>query len=344
MIVYIAYFFFIIVLAVFTQNARNGKNTFLFWSILVMWLMIGFRSIAIGSDTADYAQQFIRTEHLNLQYVKEPLFAIATYAIRQLTDNFNIYFLIIESVYCLSLYLLLKKFLNNSIEALIAISLLFLLGIYAFSVAGLRQTIAIGFVILALLATVKKKWWLYAICIALATGFHNSALMMIPMFLFPKIGLKRFAVPLVVGMVLLGLFAPQEIISFLSAEDSMVGDRYGTYGTVYESHQNFTGFFLQLILVSLAHYRRDKIVMTEELKNLFFNMAYLGLGFQSMTIVVAEFFRVSFYFCIFDIVLAPLALSTYGKNRNFIYLAFMIGCLFYIFVLAQESVIPMVRQ
>ena len=68
---------------------------------------------------------------------------------------------------------------------------------------------------------------------------------------------------------------------------------------------------------------------------MFFMMAYIGLAFQATSGVLFEMFRISFYFCIFDIVLVPLALSTFkGSNSTFIKTAFVLGCLVYIFLLA----------
>lgn len=340
MLIYLFYFLFIIVLALIMKTYRKGLIIFGLLSIGVMWLMIGLRSVSIGYDTIDYVQSFLGSTTLRLEGTTEPLYVIATYAIRQMTDSVGAYFLIMEAVLCISLFLLIKGFLNNTIEALIAISLFFLLGIYAFSVAGLRQTIAIGFIVLAFLAAEQKKWIFYVLYITIAYGFHNSSIIMAPMFLLRKKNMSRVAIPLVIGMLLLAQIMPDNIISFLYSEETIISERFGQYGTVYESSQNYSGFFLQLILVVIAYIRRDRINLPPETKNFYFNMAYFGLGFQSMTIVIAEFFRISFYFCIFDIIIVPLALSTFTRNKNTVYTVFMIGCLVYIFLLAKSNVLP----
>ena len=340
---YILFFILVIILSQFLKNNNHGNAVFLSLSIGIMWLMIGFRPIYIGSDTASYSETFQKILTLNTKGSREPLFFISTYLIRLLTDNLHVYFLIMESVYCVALFHIMKKYLNNPNESLIAVTLLYLLGFYAFSVAGLRQTIAIGFIILAFIAADNKKWLYYVLCVALAFGFHNTALIALAIPLFTRISIRKVAIPLILAMVIVANYMPANIIDFMSSEDSFVGERYGNYGTIYESSQNYTGFFLQLIIVALAHIRYNYINLNTETKKLFFNMAYIGLGFQAMTVVVAEFFRVSFYFCIFDIVLAPLALSTFTKNKGTIYTLFIIGCLLYIFVLAQGSVIPMTK-
>lgn len=341
MITYILYFIFIIVIALYLNGYQNGRNWFLILSIGLMWLMIGLRSIDIGYDTRDYVQAFLTANSFSFSDTKEPLFWATTSFIRLFTDNYNIYFLLIQSAYCISLFLLLKRHLATTIESLIAITLIFLLGIYAFSASGLRQTIAIGFVILAFLTAEKEKWFAYALCIAIAFGFHNSSLMMAPMFLLRKVNLNRVAIPMVIAMFIVAQVMPENIVELMYSRDSILESRYGNYGTIYESKQNYSGFILQLILVIMVFIRRNKINLPSETKNFFFNMAYLGLGFQSMTVVIAEFFRISLYFCIFDIVLVPIALTTFTRNKKIIYSGFMIGCLIYIFLLAKGNVMPM---
>ena len=57
-----------------------------------------------------------------------------------------------------------------------------------------------------------------------------------------------------------------------------------------------------------------------------------------MVVVVAEFYRVSFYFAIFDIVLIPLAFSTLPKNISGIAkAAFVLIGLIYLFFIGQGA-------
>lgn len=341
MLLYILYFALIIFFAQSLGNNENGEKNYLIFAFGVMWLMIGLRPISVGVDTYSYVDAFLRIKLDYLKESKEPLYVISTYLIRQVTDNYHIYFLIMQSGYCLALYYLLKKYLHTPREALVSIVLLFLLGVFAFSVAGLRQTIAIGFVIFAALAAEESKWKQYALFMAIAVGFHTSALTMAPMFLLRKFDLKYYSFLLVFAMGYVGYLMPGDVLSFLVPKDSIVEERFGYYGTIYESSQNYTGFFLQLIVVVFAFIRKQQIDIPKETKNFLFNMAFIGLGFQSMTIIVAEFFRLSLYFCIFDVVLAPLAISSFGKSKSIVRVLFIIGCLFYIFILAGTNVLPL---
>lgn len=347
MLQYYLYFVFIVFFCITLDKetkiqllqSRTKSVTYIKLVIGAMWFIIGLRGVNYGVDTRGYVNHFLYVTNLDLKESKEPLYDILTYIIRCVTDNYHVLFFICSAGYCIALYTLMRRYFSSAYQVLAAICILFLLGIFAFSMAGIRQTIAMGFTIFAFIEADRGNWKKFLLWIAIAFGFHNSSLIMLCIYPLRYINMGKYGFLLAAAFFSISFIMPQSVIDVLQGQE-MVSERFGSYGTIYESHQNYSGFILQVILLLVAFLRKKHLKMNEKTRNLFFNMAFLGVATQSMTMIIAEFFRVSLYFCVFDIVLVPLALMTFTGKNNYIYrFIFIAGCLLYIFVLSS-GVLP----
>ena len=233
----------------------------------------------------------------------------------------------------------MRKYLKSSNEILIGVFVLFIFQIYAFSVAAMRQTFALGFVILAFLEADKGRWKRFLLWIALGIGFHNSAVLGLIIYPLRNINLGKYGIFLVAALFGLSLALPRDFMMLIQQYIGFESDlRYFNYGSSYESELSLSGFIMQLIPLVIIYIRRDKLRLDNHTKNLFLNCAYLGAGLQSIVVVVAEFYRVSFYFAIFDIVLIPLAFSTLSpQTSRIVKTAFILVSLLYLFIISTGS-------
>lgn len=350
--VYYLYFFFLILFCIVLSKTtsiqlqhKSSPVLYLLLVILFMWIIIGCRDITVGSDTPDYVKDFRgMTYNKAIGSSSEVVFALVTYAIRSITDNYHVYFFLMSIIYCSGLYFLLKRYLHKSDEILIAICVLFLFGIYYLSVAAMRQIAAIGFTIYAFMSADKGRWKSFLLLVGIAFCLHNSSLITLLFYPLKRLNLKSFGILIVAGFFILSLVIPKDFMMMLQFAMDSDEIKYSQYGSSNEEGLSLSGFYLQLIPLIFVYLRRNKIPLKEETKNLFLNCAYLGAGFQALTPVVAEFFRVSIYFSIFDIVLIPLALSSLSKPYRVIGKGlFIAGCLVYLFVLSTENVMPIYK-
>lgn len=344
--VYLLYFTFIILAClVLHQNTRlqlsksRGNVTYLFLCVFLMFLMIGLRDINTGVDTRSYVSNFRHFTLLDLKDSKEPLYVLFVCAIKYVTSNYHVFLCAMGLLYCVSIYKLMRKYLRHSDEILIGIIVLFIFQIYAFSVAAMRQTFALGFVILAFLDVDKGRWKRFLLWIVLGVGFHNSAILGLILYPLRNLNLGKYGILLVFALFGLSLVLPRDFMMLFQQQMGFESDlRYFKYGSSYESELSLSGFIMQMIPLALIYIRRNHIQLEKHTKNLFLNCAYLGAGLQSMVVVVAEFYRVSFYFAIFDIILIPLAFSTLPKSLSGVAkIAFLLACLLYLFVIGQGA-------
>lgn len=320
---------------------KDVRIRYLYWLMGGLWLLIGMRDILYGRDTLGYVMHFKEAIVPNWSDNVEPGFHLLEYVTRSITDNYHVFLMIASLSTVVAMYKIMKRYFTDSYEIIAAICIYVLLGILAFNMAAMRQTIAVSIGIFAFMYAADGKWKHFLVCVALAYTFHNSSFVLLALYPLRYIDAKRYGIIGVVTIFLLGVVAPGAVTPFLQANLPME-DRFASYGTIYESSQNYTGFFLQLILVMIAYIRRDYIQLEQKTKNMFFNAAYIGLAIQSLTGALAELYRVSFYFCIFDMILIPIALMTFkgAQSRN-LRIYFIIGALFYIFVLAGGGVLPL---
>ena len=320
---------------------RNVRVQYLILVMLSLWILIGMRNVLYGRDTLGYVMDFKSSTTLDLSQSVEPGYKMLCFIIRLFTDNYHVYLMVTSLSMIIGMYRILKRYLSNSYEIVAAISIYVLLGILAFNMAAIRQTLALSLALFAFIYADEGKWKRFIFCIGIAFLFHNSSFVLLLLYPLKYIDAKWYGLAGVACLFLVGVVAPGAVIPFLQSH-MPIEDRFSQYGTIYESSQNYTGFMLQLILVLIAYVRRDYIRMPVMTKNLFFNVSYIGLAIQSLTISLAELYRLSFYFCVFDIILVPVALSSFtGANAKTIRVCFILGCLFYIFILSGAGVLPL---
>lgn len=327
------------------QLSRKRKRPkFLMWSIIALWVLVGMRNVLYGRDTLGYVMHFKSLTTFNWKDSAEPLFTLTTFLVRCVTSNYHVYLLVTSLPLCVALFYFFRQYLNKSYEILAGICVYTLLGILAFHMAAERQSIAVACGIAAFIYADRGKWKLFLLSVGIAFLFHNSSFVLLILYPMRYLDLKKYGIWGVAVFLAISVFASGAVVPFLHRYMPME-DRFSQYGTTYESSQNYTGFILQLILVLIAYFRQDYLNLEEKTKRLFFNTAYVGLAIQSITQSLAELYRLSFYFCIVDIVLVSLALSTYkGKNAKTFRVLFIIGCLVYIFILSGGGVLPLKQQ
>lgn len=349
-------FFTILILGMFAKNSGKDSRKYLCLMMTFLLLIFALRDVSVGADTLGYTEDFQRFTHMSFAEVwhfafttKEPLYVLLSWIPSLLSTNYTVFLLTWALFPVCSLYNVLKMELHDSTDYMIAILVLFLLGLFAFYVAGIRQTAALSLVLFAgskylktpiklsiksiIKATVVYK---FAAFMAFAYMIHNSSvlfLLAIP-FLFVKV--RWWYVLLAFGLFFVGKYIKTDQIVLLSK--LFFEDRFATYGTVYESSQSLSAFIMQLILFVACFLVKDKLIKKDVQNNFFFNMLFLGLVFQSLSEMMAEMARISFYFSMFAMILVPRAFREYpSNNKKLIYPGFVVVCLYYLFFLTGSN-------
>lgn len=351
-----ALFFTILILGAIVTKYRSGNLIYLTIIMFLLLGIIGLRDTSVGTDTLGYTQDFIRFSYLSFSEMiatastsKEPLYVFVSWLPSILTTNYTAFLLTWALFPVCSLYNVFKEKLQDSKDYMIAIIVFFLLGLFAFYVAGIRQTAALS---LALFAGTKylkkpetiriksvlkdKNIYKFAFFIGLAYMVHNSSILFLIAIPFLFIKVRWWYSILVIGLFFIGKYIHIDQLVVLSK--LFFEERFATYGTVYESSQNTSALIMQCILFFICFAVKGKLVKSNEQNNFLLNMMFLGLVFQSLSSMLAEMSRISFYFTMFSMILVPRAFKEFPtKHRGLLYFGFTIVSIYYLFFLTSSN-------
>ena len=273
---------------------------------------MGLRSYSTGNDTYRYYLKFLQNQNMSWGEVisQGPNFGfqIFTKLISVLTNNYSIYLMIIAGFIMLSIYYFLKE---HSEDVLMSQIMLLSLGFIFFYMTGAKQTIAMGILLFAYTVLCKKKYILFAILVIVAASFHTTAIVFAVAWPLSMLKLKKsyfFVAPVLVAIAYAFRAPIFNFMRMLVIEQ----ERYVLYGTTIVAQLSLTGLYIQLIIFALSLFcLRNKFEEDTQLSGLF-ALYTVGMMFQAMTGIMAEFFRLSMYYSIAGVILLPKAM-----NRGF---------------------------
>lgn len=176
----------------FTQKTENRVIFFLF--LLFLFLMTGAR-YEISGDWNNYIiiyQVFHGADFSTALLISDPGYAILNYIGQKLEfkDTFFVY-MCCSFLFYSFFYFFSKRVKNYWIPLLIAFPYLILV----VSMGYVRQSVAISFVLLAVLYGLERKIWKLMLFSILAMLFHKSAIivfMLFPFFMIPQVFINNF--------------------------------------------------------------------------------------------------------------------------------------------------------
>ena len=353
MMVYILYFSFLVVGACLFK----GKYVlgYLKFAISFLCIIIGCRNIKVGVDTSGYIEDFYQISAMNIDMLikcisetKEPLYYLLSWFISLLSSSPTVFLLFWAMIPSVSLYYFLKEANLSTKGLLLSFLCFFSLGLFAFFVAGIRQTAAKSVVLIAYRCLIKNeiKWRLsfirsksflsFLLWMLVAYYLHNSSILFLLVLPLLKIKVCRWYLPFALFLFFIGNFIK---IGFLVELSTLFfNDRFATYGTVYESSQSINAFIMQLILFTICYIKRNELLKRDYRNRYIFNVLLVGLVFQSMSGMIYEMARVAFYFSIFFLILVPKAIEEYSiELKRILYVGITSLLLVYLFCLSSSN-------
>ena len=165
------------------SGALNSQYpTYIFFALLPMFLLIGFRADYIGADTWVYLRDFERTIINDLSTVMETSRMEHGYIrfvkyVGYITQKPELFQLIYTFVYFIGYYSFAKLLDKNT--GFIFVYFVITLGIFYFLLTGVRQNIAISICLFSIQFLLKRKYSIVALLRALAFTFHKSSLLFV---------------------------------------------------------------------------------------------------------------------------------------------------------------------
>lgn len=321
-----------ILMVVYVAIGQNNKKLYCVIACILLTLGAALRSFKVGPDGAVYADYFktlqtMEFSKIPLVFTKEPTFYYVTKVLQNVGLDLQGWYAIIGGLFAFSVMLIIYLY---SEMPNYSIMVLFSLGYYVFSFTGLRQTVALAIVILSCIFLRKKK---YIVCIALvmlASLFHNSALifLLILPFQFIHFSRKHYVIGICLGGISVIFFKGQMYNLIYSIIEET--ERFEVYKG-YSYGLTWMGYFIQLAIFIFCLFCIEEKQFRDN--KLFFDLSFWGVYFQLFSTLMAEMFRISMYFNIFNIILIAntCRYNKFTKDSKKIALFFVTGMLLYYF-------------
>lgn len=311
MFAYVFLFFLLIVLWLLSLST-NKYNCKVFATIIV-FSVIGLRGVTVGADTLVYKNLY---ESNYIWGSNEFGYTWLTMVCNEAGISFNS-FLVIVAVFCaICFYMFVSKYSKDYIYSLI----IFVgLGNFTMFMTGLRQTIAISMITLALLEMMKNKWYLFFPLVLLASTFHYSAIVILPIYLLKFIKWNRKSI-LVIAISVWGvlLLFGNEIFAVLN---TYFPEQYAD-SLIIAAGKYSLNFLVIAIEVSIFGFcwfylRHKNDNDNDAIWNILLVFQVLTVGLQLQAQSSLQIARIMYYFDVAKIVLIPKAITRVKKDEIF---------------------------
>ena len=194
----------------FLPQKTAKSTTYLAWWMIALALFVGVSDMLGGYDRYIYGELFdevadirqegrdFSTAYIFQQYPTELGYVYLNVLLSYFTANRYIFIFVLTLIIYALYYIDIKRYASDYRMAL----LLFLGLLFFFTFTYLRQMIGVGIAGLSLKYVYERKLWKFVICILLAASFHNSAIILFPIYIIPS---RKYSVGVVIVLMLICL-------------------------------------------------------------------------------------------------------------------------------------------
>lgn len=293
-------------------------------AVAVLCYFAGARDIHVGTDTGNYALMSYRaasTQTFESFWFRSaysawaPLYKMFCWAIVNVARSFSVYLFSIELLIVLPVVIVARKMLRNYCWLAI---LIFGIVFYPMSFNMMRQMIAMGYLLLALVAAMNKRFWRYLVWLVISIGFHTTAIVGVlfyPLVLFAQSQSLGTAIKIIVIFI--------AGIVFVAAAPTLIallpGEHYQAY--IGEGTMSLAGGARMPLLTSLLTiligvfgwlFTRSNALEKERLASIVeMTIVFIfGVACLALSIVSFYLYRIGFFFMYVSILLLPLICSS----------------------------------
>lgn len=329
-------YIFMIIFLVFTlgitmvsKNNEKYSNFFSFIVLIFLTIMIGFR-YDVGTDYKEYERWFY-IWYDNISY-KEPIWGYLVYFLNQIGVEFYILTLIMAFLTNVFIYASLIKRNINGIYLVLGI-IIFSSSFLFISANIMRQGLAIAIFLYCSKFITERKFLKYFFFIIIASGFHISAILLLPLYFFKGITMsfKKFFLLVVISYILIVSPILPTLLSIITTNLPYF-NKYANSTFIINNEINLLaiGVLLKvcigflLFITAPSRFLNDNKLLT--------NFYAIGIIFNILSLYSFLIGRIGIYFQIFEIILIPLFLKNLENKKLKILIFYMMLIIMMLFI------------
>ena len=323
------------------QGHQSGKHHFMrkksdiFVIIVIFWLSAFSFLRTSYNDTANYIGTFNSAQTVAegiangtfTDWTGNPWSMLYRSLMRELTDNYHIYFLIPA---VLSSFAAVKLFKRYSVNPAFSLLIFFSLGTYIMYMAALKQCLAMFFLLLALPYALDKKYIRFYLLVFIAILFHTHAFMfaIVPLLLEKPWGKVTWAL---LGATIFAMLTYDYTLGAFMEYAQSIGALVDE-GELFDGHSiNVLRVLVYWIPALLAlFFRRRLFTDSTKEENLFVNMSIVSAFILTLGLVQAAnlFARMAGYFEIATAIALPWIIKKLFTKQS-AQLVTILACILY---------------
>lgn len=333
----------IIIILGLCLNLRNTRQRdfYILFTGLILILISGLRSIWVGTDdTSIYANYFIENSVKSYSEIwkeegKDPFYYIFNKFIANIFgDDFQIFLIIVSIIFVGSTCHIIRR---ESKNPLVSFIVLLSFGFFFFSMNGIRQSLAISFILLSYIPLKERKLWRFIVLVIIASLFHKTALIFMIFYPIVNLKLNKYTIGLYILLTIACLLRGEQILSSITESASAVDERIANYKI--GNGLTYSGFIQLLLIAILAFSYFKRTIAVNKNNQILYSLLIISIIFQSMAVIIAEMFRVAMYFSIFIILLLPEVFAAVPhNNRKLVSVGICSLFLFYFFFMGFGTI------
>ena len=317
---------------------KNFKILAIFWSILVASILILVSGLRNGiGDTFMYMHSYraIAADPSSANLDRDAGFNLLSILLTYISSDPQVLIFTTALITNLLNIIMFNRY-RSYLELQVYIYITS--GYYFVTMNGIRQCLAAALLFVCTIFIEKGKFKTYCILVILISSFHQSALMMIPLYFVVReeAWSKRMIKLMLVATTCIVLYNIISPLIFKALENT----NYGEYATYDAGGSSLMRTIVNLVPVVLAYIKREEIKEKWTGGNIFVNMSIVNLIFVSLGMFNWVFNRFTLYLQLYNFVLIPFVIKNCfkGKEKRLIY--FLLLVCYFIF-LYYEQVISM---
>ena len=303
----------------FAYYYSGSKRTYCFWVFLYFFICSAVKSLS-NSDLRVYKDIYELNLRRSLNDLvvlveNEELKDIGYHALARIWGGLGGSFLgwtwIVAAIFAASITFLIYKYSNSPFFSLLVILTFYFL----FTMSGLRQTIALSFILLAQYYIIEKKPFHFIVMVFLATIFHVTAICFLPAYYIARMKINWKQWVFIIVSLGITVLTPSSVKNWISV---LLEDQYYEAYAYVNRSLTWSGYIIQFLFVAVCFFVRKSDDYegnkSTHLKceNAFLNLMVVGLCLRGFSTVIAELFRLSYYYAITSMIVLP---NTFAKQR-----------------------------
>lgn len=292
---------------------KNGKKFFAIISFLQLFVLLGCRGLTVGIDTSTYISLFrvlcaggnvIQLEILN----RIMMLGVSRLPIE---NQETVLLCLYAAITLIAFYIFIY---SESYDVYLSVCIFTGMMYYYFSFNAMRQALAMAIVSIAISKLNKEKSLSFLVLVIIASGFHTSALVALPLWIVKKISLKyswklyMIFVVASASMVVIGREVVELLLVFFPSYR-------GYINSVFAEEGNYLNPLMYLAVLTIVTIIWNSTKKNSE-DNLYLVMLGVGTVIYFMSIQVGIVNRIVYYYTMSIIVILPNLFKRIPKIKN----------------------------